>query len=86
MARLQGISPAQAGLFTRLVYWFTRRTMRKITGKADLPEPLTLLAHHRKLMMAVARMEMAQGSANAVPARIKTLCGIRTSQLVGCPF
>jgi len=86
MARLQGISPAQAGLFTRLVYWFTRRTMRKITGKAELPEPLTLLAHHRKLMMAVARMEMAQGAVNAVPARLKALCGIRTAQLVGCPF
>jgi hypothetical protein len=37
-------------------------------------------------MTAVARMEMAQGSANAVPARIKALCGIRTSQIVGCPF
>jgi hypothetical protein len=60
--------------------------MRKIAGKAELPEPLTILAHHRKLMMAVARMEMAQGSAHAVPARIKVLCGVRTSQLVGCPF
>ena len=86
MSRLQGISPAQAGLFTRLVYWFTRRTIRKITGKSDLPEPVTLLAYHRKLMMAVARMEIAQGAANAVPARIKALCGVRTSQLVGCPF
>jgi hypothetical protein len=86
MARLQGISPAQAGPFTRLVYWFTRRTMRKITGKTELPEPLMILAHHRKLMMAVARMEMAQGSANAVPARIKSLCGIRAAQVVGCPF
>jgi hypothetical protein len=86
MSRLKGISPAEAGPFTRFMYWFTRRTIRKITGSSELPEPITLLAHDRKLMMAVARMEMAQGSANAVPARIKTLCGIRTSQLVGCPF
>jgi hypothetical protein len=86
MSTLQGITPAQAGLFTRLIYWFARRTMRKIAGRGELPEPVTLLAHHRKLMMGVARMEMAQGAANAVPARIKSLCGIRTSQLVGCPF
>lgn len=86
MARLQGISPAEAGPFTRFIYWFARRTMRKITGSAKLPEPVTILAHHRKLMLAVARMEMAQGSADALPERIKSLAGIRTSQLVGCPF
>ncbi|HJZ94195.1 MAG TPA: hypothetical protein VKE40_25245 [Gemmataceae bacterium] len=86
MSRLKGVSPAEAGPFTRLVYWFTRRGIRKITGSSELPEPLTILAHHPKLMKAVARMEMAQASAHAVPARVKSLCGIRTSQLVGCPF
>lgn len=86
MSRLKGISPEEAGLFTRLVYWFTRRALRKITGRSTLPEPLTVLAHHRKLMTATARMEMAEGGVHAVPGRVKWLAGIRTSQLVGCPF
>jgi hypothetical protein len=35
MARMNGLEPRQAGWYTRLVYWFVRRNIGKLTGSAD---------------------------------------------------
>ena len=37
------------------------------------------------LLRAVGRMEMAQGAARTVDARLKHLAGLRVSTLAGCP-
>ena len=50
MARIQGLEPQQAGWLTRLLYWFTRRSMRKITGQDRLPEPAKIVAHHPRFL------------------------------------
>ena len=36
MAHMKGVEPAEAGWFTRLVYWFVRRKFGKLTGKNRL--------------------------------------------------
>lgn len=86
MARVIGVEPEHAGWMVRLIYWFTRRGLRKITGKDQLPEPIKIVAHHPALLRAVGRMEMAQGGFDSVDRRLKILAGLRASTLAGCPF
>jgi hypothetical protein len=86
MARIKGLERGQAGGLTRLLYWFTRRGLRKLTGQDRLPEAVTIAAHHPALLRAVGRMEMAQGAARTVDRRLKALAGLRASTLIGCPF
>lgn len=86
MARIQGLEPRQAGWLNRLLYFFTRRSLRKLTGQDRLPESVKILAHHPALFRAVARMELAQGAARAVDRRLKVLASLRSSTLAGCPF
>jgi hypothetical protein len=86
MARIQGLEPEQAGWQTRLLYWFTRRGLRRLTGRDRLPGPIKIAAHHPALLRAVGRMEMAQGAARTVERRLKILAGLRASTLAGCPF
>ena len=86
MARMQGVEPHEAGWSTRLVYWFVKRSLYKITGQARVPEPVKIMAHHPKLLRAVGQMESGQVAATSVPAGLKALAGTRAATLVGCPF
>lgn len=86
MARVQGLDSQRAGWLTRLVYWFTRRSIRQITGQDRLPEPVKILAHQPALLRAVGRMEQAQAGMQTVERRLKVLASLRASTLAGCPF
>ena len=86
MAHMKGVEPAEAGWYTRLVYWFVRRSIGKITGRSRLVEPVKVTAHHPRLLMAYGQMEMGQGAAASVPAPLKALAGIKVATLIGCPF
>src|SRR5215831_10971670 len=86
MTRMNGLEPHQAGWYTRLVYWFVRRSIGKITGRSQLVEPVKITAHHTRLFKAYGQMEMGQAAAGSVPAPIKTLAGIKAAMLIGCPF
>ena len=86
MARIPGIEPHQAGLFTRLVFWLTRRKIGKITGRPRLVEPVKITAHHPRLLRAYGQMEVGQEAATTVPVHLKALADIKTAMLIGCPF
>jgi hypothetical protein len=86
MARIKGLEPQQGGWLTRLLYWFTRRSLRQLTGQDRLPEPVKIVAHQPALLRAVGRMEMSQGALRTVDRRLKVLAGLRASTLAGCPF
>jgi hypothetical protein len=86
MARIKGLEPEQAGWRTRLLYWFTRRSLRQVTGKDLLPEAAKIVALEPALFRAVGRMEMYQGAARTVDRRLKILACLRASTLAGCPF
>jgi 4-carboxymuconolactone decarboxylase len=86
MARLNGLEPHQVGWYTRLVYWFVRRSIGKLTGRSLLVEPVKVAAHHPRVLKALGQMEMGQAAATSVPASVKALAGIKAATLVGCPF
>lgn len=80
MARIKGLDRKHAGLFTRVVYWMTKRKL----GRVAMPVQVT--AHHTRLLRAMGEMEMGQAAAHSVDPRLKTLAGILAAALIGCPF
>ena len=71
MARINGLEPHEAGWHTRLIYWFVRRSIGKITGSSRLVEPVKITAHHSRLLKASGQMEMGQGAAASVALPLK---------------
>ena len=86
MSYMQGIEPAEAGWFTRLVYWFVRRKFGKLTGKYRLIEPVKVAAHHPRMLRAIGQMEGGIGASRTVPSKLKQLASLQTAMLIGCPF
>jgi hypothetical protein len=80
MARIEGVSDAEAGLVTRGMY----RGAKRIAGQ--VPEPLRIMAHSKPVMWADGLFEIALARAHAVPARLKSLASIKVAALVGCVF
>ena len=80
MARIPGIEPDQANLFTRFVYWMTKRKL----GRLILPTKIT--AHQPRLLRSIGSMEMAQFKMHSVPGTLKELASIKTAMMIGCPF
>ena len=76
----------QIGWFTRLVYWYVKREVNKLTGQPRLLEPIKIMAHHPRLLRAIGQMEAGQAAASSVPASLKSLASIKAATLVGCPF
>ena len=86
MAHIKGIEPVEAGWFTRLVYWFVRRNMRRLTGKDRLIEPVKIAAHHPRILRAMGQMEGGLAAAHTVPGELKQLVTLQAAILIGCPF
>ena len=86
MAHMKGVEPAEAGWFTRLIYWFVRRSIGKVTGKGRLIEPVKIAAHHPRLLRAIGRMDGGVEAARSVPAPLKRLASLKAALLIGCPF
>src|SRR5262245_55826659 len=86
MAYIKGVEPAEAGWFTRLVYWFVRRKFGKLTGKNRLIEPVKVAAYQPRLFRAIGQMEGGIEAARSVPAELKLLASLQAATLVGCPF
>jgi hypothetical protein len=80
MARIRGVEAKEAGLFTRFLYWMTKRKI----GRVILPFKIT--AHQPRLLLAVGQMEMGQRALHTLDMKLKALAGIKTATLVGCPF
>ena len=80
MARIEGVSDAQAGLLTRGVFSGAKR----MTGQ--VPDPLRIMAHSKPVMWAGGMFELALQRAHTVPPRLKALAGIKAAALIGCVF
>ncbi len=80
MARIEGVSDAQAGLVTRQVF-------RAAKGKlGQVPDPLRLMAHSGPVMFAAGLFEIAWGNAKSVDKVLMGLCQLKVASMVGCVF
>jgi len=80
MARIPGVETNEAGLYTRFLYWMTKRKL----GRVVLPFKIT--AHQPRLLTPLGQMEMGQHAVKSVDAKLKSLAGIKAAILIGCPF
>jgi AhpD family alkylhydroperoxidase len=91
MARINGVQQADAGLKVRLVYWFMRKGMAKMTGRAPAPgssgiEPIEVWAHQPKLLSGMGKFQQAVRKAHTVDERLKNLVELKGAQMIGCEF
>ena len=81
MPRISGIATKDAGPLLRLMYRFARRRYGAV------PEPMTVAAHHRKLLIASGRHELAvQKASKVLPANVRELAVYRVAQQLGCSW
>ena len=86
MTRFEGVAPERAPVWIRLLYGFAQRSVGKLTGRASVVAPVRMHAHHPRLLVAMAQMEMGQAAAKSVSAKLKALASLRAASLVGCPY
>jgi AhpD family alkylhydroperoxidase len=80
MARIEGVPEKRAGLLGRFAYRFSRRRFGREM------EPLTVLAHHPRLLFGCSVLELAFDGSHRVDERLKELAAIKTAAMVGCEF
>src|SRR6516162_9985501 len=90
MARMQGVSQKQAGPVIKLVYWFMRRGMKKLTGRDATQgsgiEPVEIWAIQPKMMSGMGKFQQAVRKAHSVDERLKYLVELKGAQMIGCEF
>jgi len=81
MSRIPALAPQDAGPLVRVAYAVARRRL------GEVPEPLAVTAHHRKLFVASVRHELAVEKATRVmPKGLVQLAVYRTAWTVGCSW
>ena len=79
--RIEPLSPQRAGLLTRAMYRVAKRRFGQV------PEPLAVAAHHRRLMVAWAVHEnVADWASKTLPASVRELAVFWTARAIGCSW
>jgi AhpD family alkylhydroperoxidase len=90
MARIEGVSKAQAGPMVKLVYRFMTRGMKKLTGRDAARgsgiEPLEVWAYQPKAMTAMGKFQGAVRKGKLVDERTKNLIELKGAQMIGCEY
>jgi alkylhydroperoxidase family enzyme len=90
MARIQGVPQEKAGLMVKLIYWFMRRGMKKMTGRDPARgsgiEPIEIWAYQPKILSSMGKFQGAVRKAHGVEERIKNLVELKGAQMIGCEF
>jgi AhpD family alkylhydroperoxidase len=68
------------GPLGRIVYAVARRRFGQV------PEPLTVYAHHPRVMMTTIRHEASVQKWKALDPACKSLAVLRAAQVIGCPW
>jgi alkylhydroperoxidase family enzyme len=90
MARIQGVRPAEAGPMVKLVYFFMRKGMKKLTGREAARgsgiEPVEIWARQPKMMSGMGKFQQAVRKGKSVDERLKYLVELKGAQVIGCEF
>jgi AhpD family alkylhydroperoxidase len=81
MARIPVVTTKQANPLVKLAYWFARRRFGAV------PEPITVSAHHGRLLVAGARHELGvERGAKTLPVSLRELVVYATAVKLGCSW
>lgn len=88
MARVPGVSAAEAGSLTKLVYWFARRQIARLSGRAParMIEPVEVYAHVPELLRSYGRLEQATAKLGRVDQRSRSLAELKAAALTRCEY
>ncbi|HTS96331.1 MAG TPA: carboxymuconolactone decarboxylase family protein [Streptosporangiaceae bacterium] len=88
MARIAGVSPSQAGPYVRLAYFFTRRSLARLTGREpeQMLQPLEMYAHVPGLLRGYAGLEQATARLRRVDKRLRALAELKAATLTQCEY
>ncbi len=79
--RIEPLPPKRTGLLTRAMYRIAKRRYGQV------PEPFTVTAHHRGLMIAGAVHEtMLDRASKTLPVSVRELAVFWTARTVGCSW
>jgi AhpD family alkylhydroperoxidase len=88
MARIQGVSSTQAGLYVKIAYHVTRRSIAKLTGRETqrMIQPLQLYAHVPVLLKGYAKLEQATAKLHRLDKRLHALAELKAATLTHCAY
>jgi 4-carboxymuconolactone decarboxylase len=88
MARIKGVSSAQAGLYVKIAYHFTRRGIAKLTRRETerMLEPLQMYAHVPVLFKGYAKLEQATAKLHRLDKRLRALAELKAATLTHCEY
>jgi AhpD family alkylhydroperoxidase len=88
MARITGMPARKAGPYVRLVYYFTRRGISRLTGRAPegMIEPIEMYAHIPGLLRGYAGLEQATAKLHHLDKRLRALAELKTATVVQCEY
>ena len=88
MARINGVSSDQAGLYVRIAYRFTRRGIGRLTGRETerMIEPLEMYAHLPVLFKGYAKLEQATAKLHRIDKRLHALAELKAATLTHCEY
>jgi alkylhydroperoxidase family enzyme len=79
--RIEPLPPKRAGLLTRVMYRVAKRRYGQV------PEPMAVAAHHRKLLIAYAAHEtMLDRASKTLPVSVRELAVFWTARKIGCSW
>jgi 4-carboxymuconolactone decarboxylase len=87
--RIEGVSGAKAGAFTRLLLWLGRRETSKLTDRAtsiEMIEPATAFANTPGLLLGYGIFELTVARARRVEERLKVLAELKAAALTHCEW
>ncbi|PBC54439.1 carboxymuconolactone decarboxylase family protein [Rhodococcus sp. ACPA1] len=81
MPRIPAVAPADASPLVKVAYKYAAHKFDEV------PEPFTVLAHHRKLFVASARHELAvQKASTVLSANVREIAVYRVAWTIGCSW
>jgi AhpD family alkylhydroperoxidase len=88
MARIEPVSSARAGLRVKIAYYFTRRSIGKLTGRETerMIEPVQMYAHVPVLFRGYAKLEQATAKLHRLDRRLHALAELKAATLTQCEY
>ena len=88
MARIATVSARNAGLGVKVAFFFTRRSIARLTGREPerMIEPLELYAHVPGLLRGYGSLEQATAKLHRLDKRIKALAELKAATLTHCEY
>jgi 4-carboxymuconolactone decarboxylase len=88
MPRLPGVSNRDAGLSTKIAYYFMRRHFAKLTGHTsdNMLAPVAVLAHIPKLLSGYGKLEQAVAKVHLLDLHRRALAELKAATTVRCEY